>query len=93
MAYSLPWPAYTFIAFLILLISLAGAKVLLSLTLFRRTYVPPTPPAFVDLSKKPELWEAYLGDGGWQLGRSIGNESGQKGLNINTSWKYEHSSD
>jgi len=37
------------------------------------TYNPPTP-AGVDLIKKPELWEAYLGGGGWQLG-SIGNGS------------------
>ena len=44
------------------------------------TWVPPAPPvraARVDLSKKPELWEAYLGDGGWQLG-SLGHGSGKE---------------
>ena len=44
------------------------------------TYVAPTPAvrqARVDLSNKPELWEAYLGGGGWQLG-SVGQGSGKE---------------
>jgi hypothetical protein len=59
------------------------------------TYVPPTPfvrPARVDLSKKPELWEIYLGDGGgWQLG-SLGHGSGKE-LDIGSNWKSEYSRD
>jgi hypothetical protein len=51
------------------------------------TWVPTTPPARnsrVDLTKKPELWEAYLGSGGWHLG-------GGKELDIDTNWKSESS--
>ena len=58
------------------------------------TYVPPTPPvraARVDLSKKPELWEAYLGGGGWQLG-SFEHASGKE-LGMGTSWKFDYSRD
>ena len=58
------------------------------------TWVPPTPPvraARVDLSKKPGLWEAYLGGGGWPLG-SLGPGSGKE-LDIGTNWKFEHSKD
>ena len=53
------------------------------------TWVPPTPPvrpARVDLSKKPELWEAYLGDSGWQLGNGTGKE-------FDKNWKFEYSRD
>ena len=56
------------------------------------THIPPTPPARVDPSEKPELWEAYLEGGSWQLG-SIGHGSGEKGLDIGTNWKIEYSRD
>ena len=51
------------------------------------TYVPPTPPvrpARVDLSDKPELWEAYLGSGGWRQLGIFGHRSGKE---------FEYSSD
>ena len=44
------------------------------------TWIPPTPPARasrVDLSKKPELWEAHLGGGGWHMG-SYGHGNGKE---------------
>ena len=50
------------------------------------TYVPP----ILDPSKKLELWEAYIGGGGWQLG-SIGHESGKKELDIGTNWRFKYS--
>lgn len=61
------------------------------------TWVPPAPAARaprVDLSKKPTLWEAYLGDGRWHVGeiRGLGQGSG-KDLGISTHWKFEHSKD
>jgi len=84
---------YTFLATLVLLLSVSGAIVVRSFILRRRhrrmveeairngTWIPPTPAARaarVDLSKKPELWEAYLGGGGsWQLG-SFGHGSGKE---------------
>jgi len=89
---------YTFLATLVLLLSVSGAIVVRSFILRRRhrrmveeairngTYVAPTPPtrpARVDLSQKPELWEAYLGDGGWRLG------SGKELDN----WKLDYSRD
>ena len=52
------------------------------------TWMPPTPPARasrIDLSKKPELWEAYLGDGSWQLG-SYGQGS-SKELEYSRDWE------
>ena len=55
------------------------------------TWIPPMPaarPPRVDLSKKPELWEAYLGGGGWQVG-GLGNGSGKEGTN----WKFDYSKD
>lgn len=58
------------------------------------TWVPPTPPTRlprVDLSKKPELWEAYLGGGGWQPG-GLGHGSGKE-LGIGTNWNFEYSKD
>ena len=103
MAYGLPWQAYTFLGILILLLSFAGVKVGLPFLLRRRreqeairngTYVPQTPlpsrPACVDLSKKPQLWEAYLGGGGggWRVG-----SFGKKELDIETNWKIEYSTD
>ena len=91
----LPWPLYTFLGIVILLVILAGVKLLgafMQIRLRRRmvqeairngTYVPPTPP---NLTIKPELWEAYLGgSSGCQLG------SGKKELDTN--WKSEYSRD
>ena len=91
----LTWPLYTFLGIVILLVILAGFKLVgafMQIRLRRRmvqetirngTYVPPTPP---NLTIKPELWEAYLGgSSGCQLG------SGKKGLDTN--WKSEYSRD
>ena len=100
MTYLTPWPVYAFLSSIILLLSVAGFITLRS-AIFRRryrrmveeairngTYIPP---AHVDLSKKPQLWEAYLGGGGWQLG-SIGSGSdNKKELGIGTDWKSEYS--
>ena len=95
---------YTFLATLVLLLAVSGAIVVRSFILRRRhrrmveeairngTWIPPTPavrPARVDLSKKPELWEAYLGDNGWQLG-SFGHGSGKE---LDKNWKFEYSRD
>jgi hypothetical protein len=55
-------------------------------------YVPPlrpSSPARVDLSENPELWEAYLRGGGWQLG-SFGYGSGKEHI-VGTHWKFEYS--
>jgi len=96
---------YTFLATLILLLSVSGLIAARSIIHNRRhrrmveeairngTYVPPVRPGDVDLSKEPQLWEAYLGgDGGWQRGSfSYGN--GRKGFDIGTSWKSEYSRD
>ena len=84
---------YTFVVTIVLLLSVSGAILVRSIIIRRRhrqmvdlairngTYVPPTPPARparVDMSEKPELWEAYLGGGGgWQLG-SFGHGSGKE---------------
>jgi len=83
---------YTFLATLVLLLSVSAAIVVRSFILRRRhrrmveeavrngTWIPPTPSsraARVDLSKKPELWEAYLGGGGWKLG-SFSHGSGKE---------------
>ena len=91
----LTWPLYTFLGIVILLVILAGFKLVgafMQIRLRRRmvqeairngTYVPPTPP---NLTIKPELWEAYLGgSSGCQLG------SGKKELDTN--WKSEYSRD
>ena len=92
--YQLPWPVYTFLGAIILLVLFAGVKVAGIVILIRRrrrivqeaiqngTYFPPTPP---NLTIKPELWEAYLGGSSseWPLGR------GEKGLDTN--WKFEFS--
>lgn len=106
MTYLIPWPVYTFLATLVLLLAVSGAIVIRSFILRRRhrrmveeavrngTYVPPTPPvrpARVDLSQKPELWEAYLGGGGWQPG-NYGYGS-RKELDISANWKSECSRD
>ena len=100
----IPCPVYTFLATLVLLLSVSGAIVIRSFILRRRhrrmveeairngTWVPTTPAARnsrVDLAKKPELWEAYLGSGGWQLG---GLGSGKE-LDIDSNWKSEYSRD
>ena len=56
--------------------------------------MPPTPPSRhsrVDLSKKPELWEAYLGGGGCLAG-GLGRESGKE-LGLGTNWKFEYLKD
>lgn len=55
------------------------------------TWVPPTfsRPVRVDLSKRPELWDAYLGGGGWQVGAL----DHSKALGISTNWKSEYSKD
>lgn len=55
------------------------------------TWVPPAPPTRplrVDLSKKPTLWEAHLGGGGWQ-GGEIQSLNG-KDLGIGTNWTVEN---
>ena len=108
MTYLTPWPVYTFLATLILLLSVSGLIAVRSYILRRRhqrmieeairngTYVPPVRPGHVDPSKKPQLWEAYIGsDGGWQTGRSssFSHGSGKKGLDISTNWKSENSTD
>ncbi|KAG2006079.1 hypothetical protein CC2G_002426 [Coprinopsis cinerea AmutBmut pab1-1] len=74
-------PVYTFLATLVLLLSVSAAIVIRSFMLRRRhrrlveeairngTWVPPPPPTGgpggraprVDLSKKPIMWDAYLG--------------------------------
>ncbi|KAJ2914670.1 hypothetical protein MD484_g5737, partial [Candolleomyces efflorescens] len=79
-----PWrpsPVYTFLATLVLLLSVSAAIVIRSFILRRRhrrmveeairngTWVPQNVPPSgraprVDLSKKPVMWEAYLGGGG-----------------------------
>jgi hypothetical protein len=66
---------YTFLATLVLLLSVSGAIVIRSFVLRRRhrrmveeairngTWVPPAPPTRpvrVDLSKKPKMWEAFI---------------------------------
>lgn len=97
---------YTFLATLVLLLSVSGAIVIRSFVLRRRhrrmveeamrngTWVPPIPatrPARVDLSKKPEIWEAYLGGGGWQ---AAGHDHGSgKEQGIGTNWNLEYSKD
>lgn len=58
------------------------------------TWIPspqPTRPPRVDLSKKPTLWEAYLGDDAWHL-RDLG-QGNVKELGIGTHRKSEHSKD
>ena len=95
---------YTFLATLVLLLSVSAAIVIRSFILRRRhrlmveeairngTWVPPSPPtrpARVDLSKKPVLWEAYVDDkGGITAWRSAGGE----GMH-HDHWRAEHSKD
>ena len=104
---------YTFLATLILLLSIAGIITARSVILRRRhrrmveeairngTYVPPAPhvrPGRVDLSQKPQLWEAYLGEGdgggggggGWQPGSF---DHHKKELDMDTNWNSEYSRD
>ena len=68
------------------------------------TYVPPTPhapsrPIRVDMSKKPELWEAYLGGGGaasgggWQPGSFVHGSGKELDTGTTTNWKLEYSRD
>ena len=70
---------------------------MVNLAIRNGTYVPPSPPPRripVDLSKKPELWEAYLGGGGLQQpGSFVGSGSGKKELDVGTNWKSEYSRD
>ncbi|KJA26492.1 hypothetical protein HYPSUDRAFT_198786 [Hypholoma sublateritium FD-334 SS-4] len=95
---------YTFLATLVLLLSVSAAIVIRSFILRRRhrlmveeairngTWVPPSPPsrpARVDLSKKPVLWEAYVDDkGGVTSWRSAGGEGMER-----DHWRAEHSKD
>lgn len=94
---------YTFLATLVLLLSVSGAIVVRSFVLRRRhrlmveeairngTWVPPAPPTRsprIDLSKKPTLWEAHLGGGGWQGGEIEGLNG--KDLGIGTNWTVEN---
>jgi len=92
---------YTFLATLVLLLSVSGAIVVRSFIIRRRhrrmeeearrngTWIAPTAArsSRVDLDKKPELWEAYLRGGGWQRG-SFGSG---KELDIGANWKSEYS--
>ncbi|KAF8809893.1 hypothetical protein BYT27DRAFT_7187159 [Phlegmacium glaucopus] len=100
---------YTFLATLVLLLSVSAAIVIRSFVLRRRhrlmveeairngTWVPPSPPTRaprVDLSKKPALWDAYLGDGHGHLGETKGLEPGTgQDLRIGSNWKLENSKD
>lgn len=76
---------YTFLATLVLLLTVSAAIVVRSFILRRRhrlmveeairngTWIPPTQPsrpARVDLSKKPVLWEAYIDDKGGPPGQT-----------------------
>ncbi|EDR09313.1 uncharacterized protein LACBIDRAFT_326010 [Laccaria bicolor S238N-H82] len=84
-------PVYTFLATLVLLLSVSAAIVVRSFILRRRhrlmveeairngTWVAPAPLTSrasrnVDLSKKPKMWEVYLGQGGFGYGEKGGEE-------------------
>ena len=86
---------YTFLATLVLLLSVSAAIVVRSFILRRRhrlmveeairngTWVPPAPLTSrasrnVDLSKKPKMWEVYLGAGGSGYGEKGGAGSGEE---------------
>lgn len=82
---------YTFLATLVLLLSVSGAIVVRSFVLRRRhrrmveeairngTWVPPAPPSRpvrVDLSKKPKMWEAFIDGKGAIVGMRDGDGQG-----------------
>ncbi|KAF8872807.1 hypothetical protein CPB84DRAFT_1854299 [Gymnopilus junonius] len=94
---------YTFLATLVLLLSVSAAIVIRSFILRRRhrlmveeairngTWVPPAPPtrpARVDLSKKPVLWEAYIDKKGDLVGHAVGGALGDS--KINDVWKMDN---
>ncbi|KDR78148.1 hypothetical protein GALMADRAFT_245175 [Galerina marginata CBS 339.88] len=99
---------YTFLATLVLLLSVSAAIVIRSFILRRRhrlmmeeairngTWVPPAPPTRpvrVDLSKKPVLWEAYIDGKGDLVGHPAGGAAGAEGKQITDVWKLENSKD
>ncbi|KAF9470276.1 hypothetical protein BDN70DRAFT_727849 [Pholiota conissans] len=99
---------YTFLATLVLLLSVSAAIVIRSFILRRRhrlmveeairngTWVPPTPPtrpARVDLSKKPVLWEAYIDEKGTVQGMYASDSHGDRKAATSEHWRAEHSKD
>ena len=90
-----------FLATLVVLLSVSAVIVFRSLVLWRRrrmveeairngTWVPPSPPSRVDLSKKPVLWEAYIDAKG-----SVSYPHGgiARGKSIDLDWMMEQSKD
>ena len=103
---------YTFLATLVLLLSVSGAIILRSFILRRRhrllveeairngTWIPPSPEERgtgssrnrVDISKKPVMWDAYVGEKDRELGlgSSISRErGGEKQHDGQTEWDWD----